>query len=104
VSPTPETLYGSMRTDELKALRAEIAPGTRRVELIDAILRERAKDESAPRYGVVADPRAGLVRVHFAGLPLTWLNLTPAEARELAAALTAKAGALERVRVEEDSP
>lgn len=110
MSPTPETitLYGSMTTARLEALRAAFALdmegasfetisfGTRRVELIDAILRERANGMSAPRYGVVADPRAGVVRVHFGGLPLSWLNLTPDEARAFAAALSAKADELGR--------
>ena len=61
---------------------------------------------SAPRYGVVADPRAGVVRVHFAGLPLSWLALTPNEARELATALTDKGNEIDagRVRVEESAP
>jgi len=110
VSPTPETskLYGSMRTDELADLRAAFALdmanggdatvlfGARRIELIDTILRERAKGEGAPRYGIVADPRAGVVRVHFGGLPLSWLALTKHEARNFAFELNAKADELER--------
>jgi hypothetical protein len=61
---------------------------------------------SAPRYGVVADPRAGVVRVHFAGLPLSWLALTRSEARNFAFELNAKADQLEDAaqRGAEDAP
>lgn len=47
------------------------------------------------RYGIAADKPAGVVHIHFNGLPLSWLNLKPAEARTFALALLGKAGEID---------